>query len=102
MGLQNLLFLLVALGLPRRGPCIPCAPGAVSLEVASQLELQELREAVDCEGGEFTVTWSGELVLSSPLLVGSGTKLVITGEGEGPAADGANELRLCDQEYILP
>lgn len=76
---------------PRVSSCIP-KDRYVWVETTSQAKA--LAEALNCSGGSFHVTWSGNVVLNQTLFVLEGTVLNLTGDGPNAIMDGGGTTGL--------
>lgn len=64
----------------------PCSPEVQQAWVVeSTAQAQALAAAVDCSGGSFEVEWRGSVVVDTPINIGDGTVLSVTGGGFSPA-----------------
>ncbi|CAM9106040.1 unnamed protein product, partial [Hapterophycus canaliculatus] len=67
------------------------------LRVQNVTDARALNTAVNCtDGGAVDVLWSGAVTLESPISIGSGTFLLITGEDELAEAQGGYQTRMFD------
>ncbi|CAB1103370.1 unnamed protein product [Ectocarpus sp. CCAP 1310/34] len=71
----------------------PCAAagglGAEEVTVTPESDGEELLSLFDCEGGEFNVSWSGEVAVPGTIYIGRGTTVRIFGE-PGNSSSGSN------------
>lgn len=73
------------------------------ISVSSEADVALLVVALgNCNGGDFNVTWNGVVILDEPLVVGSQSRLTITGvpgsSGEDPVLDGNNATTIVELE----
>lgn len=73
-----------------------CGPtNATTLRVESPADARELNAAVNCsDGGELDAVWAGAVALDSPIAIGAGTFLSVTGEDALAEAQGGLSVRL--------
>ncbi|CAN0129486.1 unnamed protein product, partial [Discosporangium mesarthrocarpum] len=74
----------------------PCSSSSVEVEIVNSADAEILAVETNCSGGFFDVKWVGSIALDSPIVVGNGTKLLITGVGEDAAIDGGGIFRLIE------
>ena len=66
-----------------------------SLPVASTEDASTLAASLEsCSNGDFTVQWTGEVLVAETIRVTGGTSLNITGDGPGAVADGGGNTQL--------
>lgn len=76
-------------------PRVPsCFPKHRYAWVENMSQAQALAEALNCSGGVFHVTWSGNVVVNQTLFVLDGTVLNLTGNGSNALMDGGGSTGL--------
>lgn len=74
---------------------IACAAGVSTYTVQDTAGAESLRAGLNCTGGEFLVSWEGNVTLANTLVVYGGTSLTAVGLGESLSLiDGGNKVRL--------
>ena len=69
-------------------------PDVVEMSVSSAAEVEDLVDALQCDGpGQFVVDWQGEIVLSRTVSVSNGSTLNVTGSSSA-TIDGGGAVRL--------
>lgn len=93
-------LVLAAAGGPRSRSAQAAECGAINattLRVESLADAQQLHAAVNCSnGGQLDAVWAGSVTLDSPISIGAGTFLSVTGEGELAEAQGTLGVRIFD------
>lgn len=105
-GKQSLLLsglVLASVGGPKSLSLAQVTCGTSSttpIRVQNVTDARALNTVVNCtDGGTVEVTWAGPVTLDSPISVGSGTSLFITGEDELAEVQGGSQTRMFD---VLP
>lgn len=100
--LRSCSILLISLAFSRpQALQPPCDVGINTLIVSSTAQALDLTAALLCSGGgQFEVTWLGEVLITSTITVSEGISLKVTGSsfiGQG-VVDGGGDIRcgLCD------
>ena len=62
---------------------LPCAPGISNLTVSNSAQAVDLTDSLSCSGGQFGVSWVGEVLLSRTIAVSDGTSLKVSGSSSG-------------------
>lgn len=81
--LLRLAFLLSVLAIVKSQLLLPCAPGVTNKTVSNSAQAFDLTEALLCSGGQFEVTWVGQVVLDSTIAISDGTSLKVLGSSSG-------------------
>eukprot|EP00903_Cladosiphon_okamuranus_P016944 g15619.t1 len=94
-GLLRCAPLLSILATAKSQQLLPCALGVTSTTVTTSAQAADLADALFCSGGQFEVTWVGEVLLNSALTVSGGTFLKVTGSSSvGGVVDGGAQTQL--------
>lgn len=72
------LFLAVA-----KSQLLPCAGGVTNRTISNSAQAFDLTEVLMCSGGQFEVTWVGEVLLTRTIAVSDGTSLKVLGSSSG-------------------
>lgn len=72
------LFLAVA-----KSQVLPCAVGVTNRTISNSAQAFDLTEVLMCSGGQFEVTWVGEVLLTRTIAVSDGTSLKVLGSSSG-------------------
>eukprot|EP00903_Cladosiphon_okamuranus_P007092 g6891.t2 len=89
-------ILLAFLALAKSQTLPACDVGVTTLVVSSTADVVDLSEALlSCAGGQFEVTWVGEVLITSTIVVPGGTSLKVTGSSFGQGVVyGGGQVRL--------
>lgn len=93
-GLVRLVSLLSILSIAK-SQVLPCPLGVTNRTVFNSAQAVDLSDALLCSGGQFDVTWVGEVTLTRTIALVNGTSLKISGSSSGGSViDGGDQNQL--------
>lgn len=62
---------------------LPCTAGVTNRTISNSAQAFDLTDVLMCSGGQFEVTWVGEVLLTRTITVSDGTSLKVLGSSSG-------------------